>query len=333
MKWETSLANEIGTSAPSPPHQSPSSSNLFSIVGVPRIFDFDSTFESDGDKIGVTTTDGFLFVLSGATGAVVARHDLSSASGKSGSGAPLATGLLVTRVVTRPDDGPPDLISLSMDGHLHVLTTRSTTTERTSSEDNGQRVSTTRQRTRVTCHERVELGESSMTALLSADLDGTVAGHEILVATHDGLLMALTITPTSADGRQRPRRETDGAGADFHLGHNVNDPAFIGAERSRLAVEESAIPAWEAEVPGASRFAFSEPAPALVIKEWTRSRQHVIGEAFSVAFDVGEAATEGRDELLRIKVYEGVVNRSRSAERELGNSGGIWKSEELHEYE
>ena len=182
-----------------------------------------------------------------------------------------------------------------------------------------KRTTTTNQR--ITCHERVELGEASMASLLSADLDVSVPGHEILVATHDGLLMTLTITPTSADGRHLPplppprRGENEGGapGADSPWnGHNINDPAFVGgaAEQrgshgpssSSSSLEAASIPAWESEVPGASRFGFEEPAPALVIKDWTRNRQHVIGEAFSLAFDVGEAATEGRDELLRIKV-------------------------------
>ena len=317
LKWQTSLANEIGTASPS---SSSSSSEAYSIVGVPRIFDFDSAFDSNSDHIGVTLADGILFILSGTSGAVVARHDLSSSS-PSKARSPLASGLLVTRVVTKLNDGPPDLISLSLDGHLHVLTTRVTTTSTTSSrqaDDSGAgegQTKTTRSRTRVTCAERIELGESSLTALLSADLVASAPGHEILVSTQDGLLMALSLAPTAPDGRQVPRRDAASGGGGGGGGGAAGVAAQDGADAQYIHVndvslgrfggkfvDEASIPAWESEVPGGNIFGFREPAPAIVIKDWTKSRQHVTGELFSVSFDVGEAATEGKDELLRIKV-------------------------------
>ena len=153
-----------------------------------------------------------------------------------------------------------------------------------------------------------------MTALLSADLVGDVSGHEILVSTRDGLLMALTVAPSTTPGGRRQQRRGGGgenggaaAASDDRNFISINDAAALMNERRRhYGIDDSSsssIPAWESEVPGGAVFAFSEPAPAIGVKDWTRTRIHVMGEVFTVAFDIGEAATQsGNDDLLRVKV-------------------------------
>ena len=86
----------------------------------------------------------------------------------------------------------------------------------------------------MTCAERIELGESSLTALLSADFVALAPGHEVLVATQDGLLMAVNIAPTAPDGRQIRDGGGGGGGPSSQDGDEVHHIHINDASLNKL---------------------------------------------------------------------------------------------------